>query len=143
MTAVMLATPTPTAGAFLVDNQGRVLLGLRAAWKANWPNRWDAVGGGAERGETAEQALARELQEEIGVTPTAFRLLEVIPEHRPDGDFLHHLYAVTAWNGEPANICDEHTEIAWFDRAAALALPNLADPSYPRLIALALEAARA
>jgi 8-oxo-dGTP diphosphatase len=139
----MSTSPIPTAGAFLVHD-GKVLLGLRAAWKRAWPGRWDAIGGGAEPGESAEEALVRELREELGVTPTAYRLLDVIPERRPDlyGPYIHHVYAVFAWDGEPANVCDEHSEIAWFDFEAASALANLADPDYPRLIRLALDTAR-
>ncbi|MBO9708887.1 MAG: NUDIX domain-containing protein [Caulobacter sp.] len=52
----------------LIDDEGRVQLGLRASWKAVHPGRWDAIDGRLEGDETAEAALVREVQEELGVT---------------------------------------------------------------------------
>jgi 8-oxo-dGTP pyrophosphatase MutT (NUDIX family) len=126
-----------TVGALLLDGQDRILLGLRAGWKATWPRCWDCIGGRVEAGETLDVALAREVREEIGVTPTAFRLLGAVPEQRPDlyGQALHHIYLVTDWDGgAPDNVCDEHSEIRWFDIESLAALSNLADRDYHRLI---------
>lgn len=41
-----------------------------------WHNKWQAAGGGLEFGETPEQALAREMQEELGVS---IRILHPYP----------------------------------------------------------------
>lgn len=133
-----------TVGGLLINARGEVLLGLRAAWKTNWPNTWDSIGGHVEPGEHKDETLVRELGEEIGVRPTAFRLLEAMREQRPDlyPDGLHHIYAVTAWEGEPANVCDEHTEIRWFPVEALPAIPNLIECDLPRLALLAREIAR-
>src|SRR5688572_11826155 len=98
-----------TVGALLVDAQGRVLLGLRASHKKAWPNHWDAIGGKVEAGETAEQAMVREVEEEIGVKPLTFRRLASVADPRPDlyGESVATLYAVTAWTGgEPRNVSD-------------------------------------
>jgi 8-oxo-dGTP pyrophosphatase MutT (NUDIX family) len=81
-----------TVGAFLVRRSGgEVLMGLRAAWKTVWPLHWDTIGGRVEDGESLDQALIREIQEEVGVRPTTFWLLATIREPRPDihGDMLH------------------------------------------------------
>ena len=121
-----------TVGALLIDAGGRVLLGLRSPSKRVWPAHWDAIGGRVEVGENLEPALIRELREEIGVTPTEFRLVAVVREREPEryGDALHHVYAVTGWSGEPDNICDEHTEIRWFTIADIRKLTNIVDPDY-------------
>ncbi|TGQ64673.1 NUDIX hydrolase [Mesorhizobium sp. M00.F.Ca.ET.186.01.1.1] len=127
---------TVTVGALLVSHDRKVLLGLRAAWKSAWPGHWDTVGGRVEAGETLDAALVREVQEEIGVTPTQFRWMESIEERRPDlyGNAVHHVFAVVGWDGgNPSNVCEEHTEIRWFDIDELQHLSNLVDCDYPRL----------
>lgn len=122
-----------TVGALFISQDGKVLLGLRAAWKKVWPGHWDSVGGRVEAGESLEQALVREVQEEVGVTPIRFRLIATARERRPDiyGDALHHIYAITCWEGELANVCDEHTELRWFSVSEMRLLNNIVDCDYP------------
>ena len=131
-----------TVGALLVDAQARVLLGLRAAHKKAWPNHWDAIGGKVEAGETAEQAMIREVREEIGVTPVSFRELASVAEPRPDlyGDSIATLYAVTSWSGgEPRNLTNEHARIAWFSEEQLANLNAMAGYDYPRFAKMAVE----
>lgn len=112
---------------------GRILLGLRAAHRRSRPSCWDTIGGHVEPGETAEQALRRELQEEIGITPTTFAHLTSIETTESDGvtPALWHLFSVTGWDGgEPAIANDEHSEIGWFDFADAQELSPLASEAY-------------
>jgi 8-oxo-dGTP diphosphatase len=123
-----------TAGALFISRDGKVLLGLRAPSKKVWPCHWDAIGGRVEQGESVEDALVREAQEEVGVTPTRFRLIATVRERQPEiyGDMLHHVYAVTRWQGgEPANVCDEHTELKWFSVSEMRLLTNIVDLDYP------------
>ena len=110
-----------------------------------WPDCWDAIGGHVEDGETPEMAAVREVQEEVGVRPSRLLLIDTFPEPRPDlyGDALHHIFAVTAWTGgAPANICDEHTEIAWFSVDEIDRLKPLAGTRYPLLARQAVNFAR-
>jgi 8-oxo-dGTP diphosphatase len=128
---------TRTVGALFIRPDGKVLLGLRAASKKSWPNHWDSIGGRVEDGESLDEALIREVQEEVGVTPTQFRLIATVRERQPDiyGDALHHVYAVTSWQGgEPANVCDEHTELRWFSIGEMLLLTNIVDADYPVMV---------
>jgi 8-oxo-dGTP diphosphatase len=132
-----------TVGALLVDGEGRVLLGLRGPHKKAWPNHWDAVGGRVEEGETLEQAMIREVREEIGVVPVAFHWLAEVAEPHPElyGAAIATLFAVTAWTGgAPRNISDEHTRIEWFSEAQLAGMKQLAGYDYPRYAAMAREA---
>ena len=63
------------AQALLFDRDGKLLIYLRDDKPTiPFPNHWDLFGGHVEEGETPEQALCRELREEIGVTLEAWRL---------------------------------------------------------------------
>ena len=123
-----------TVGALFIGEDGKILLGLRAASKKVWPSHWDTIGGRVEPGESLDLALIREVQEEVGVTPTRIGLVAIVQERQPEiyGEALHHIYAVTAWEGgEPANICEEHTELKWFDVSEMRQLTNIVDNDYP------------
>lgn len=78
--------------------------------------RWNGVGGKVEGDETVEQAMIRETQEEIGVTPTIY---EKVGDIRFDEFFkgeptlMHvHIYTCTAWDGEPVE--SEEMAPQWF-----------------------------
>ena len=122
---------------------GRVLLGLRASHRRNRPSCWDTIGGHVEPGETADQALIRELQEEIGITPTTFAHFTTIETTESDGvsPALWHLFSVTGWDGgDPTIANDEHSEIRWFAFADASALSPLASEAYRPVFARLAEA---
>lgn len=54
--------------ALLFDRHGRLLIYLRDNKpEIPFPNHWDFFGGHIEEGETPEQALVREVREEIGI----------------------------------------------------------------------------
>jgi mutator protein MutT len=51
------------------NGQGDVYLQKRPEWKDIQPGKWDtAVGGHIDYGETPEEALQREVREELGIT---------------------------------------------------------------------------
>ena len=59
----------PVVHLHVLNSRGELFLQLRPAWKDIQPNRWDtACGGHVAYGETVEQALEREVQEELGIT---------------------------------------------------------------------------
>jgi putative (di)nucleoside polyphosphate hydrolase len=56
----------------LQNREGKILICERI----QIPGAWQFPQGGVDEGETAEQALTRELWEEIGIEPEDFRILE-------------------------------------------------------------------
>ena len=128
--------PHEVVAALIVQSQ-RILLGQRSAARAFYPNVWDVFGGHVEPGEGQHQTLVRELQEELGITPTKWKYLETVSllSDEASDQVTVHLYLVTAWTGTPSNRqLEEHSAIGWFSLAQAAGLP-LAHPSYPTLFA--------
>lgn len=125
-------------GALLVKREEgfQILLGRRSATRAFYPNVWDVPGGHCEPGEGPEQTLIRELREELGIIPSAWRHFGdfQVPLHdRPDESIVMHLYEVSAWTGTPQNCApEEHAELSWFTIDDACRL-TLADSNYVAL----------
>jgi len=109
---------------------GEVLLVRRSAQRTAYPKCWSFPGGHVEAGETLEQALAREMDEEIGVRPLRAAPLRLLPD--PVHPVVsYHLFAVGDWSGgEPRLIGPEHSKLAWFTFAMAATIPRLALKDY-------------
>jgi 8-oxo-dGTP diphosphatase len=132
---------TQNVGAMFINPAGAVLLGLRSASKIVRPNRWDLIGGHVEAGESRNDALIRESQEEVGITPLEFGLLAIFREPEPEryGDASHHVFSVTNWQGgDPTNKSNEHSELRWFTLDEIRTLTNIADTRYELYARVAL-----
>jgi len=98
------------AAAVIGNERGQFLLAQRPPGKP-YPGYWEFPGGKIEPGETAPQALARELEEELGI-----RASVVYPWITRDHDYTHasvrlHFYRVVAWHGEIHG--RERQQFAW------------------------------
>ena len=85
------------------DPDGRILL-ARASPSITLQGRWFLPGGGVKHGEDPLDSLAREIEEEAGLTVTPGPLLDVLSDVRtiPDGTNLHTvrlIYRVDSWVG--------------------------------------------
>ena len=59
----------PVVHLHVFNNAGELFLQKRPEWKDIQPGKWDtAVGGHIDLGETPEEALVREVREELGIT---------------------------------------------------------------------------
>lgn len=88
------------AAAALIDSSGRVLITQRPQHK-QLGGLWEFPGGKVELGEAPEQALVRELKEELDliVEPDALDPYAFASHAYPDFHLLMPLYIATRWGG--------------------------------------------
>jgi len=130
-------SPAPTrkprtllvVAAALLDAQGRILLARRPEGK-RLAGLWEFPGGKVERDETPEQALIREMKEELDVDLTGACLapFTFVSENAGPFHLLMPLYVVRRWRGVPAP--REGQALAWVE-AADLAKYPMPDPDLP------------
>ena len=112
--------------AALAERDGKLLIARRPADR-HMGGKWEFPGGKLERGETPEEALRRELKEELGVEAAVGRIRAAIPYSYPEKDVLLLFYAARL-AGEPrpideaelCRVCPE--ELGRFDLAPVDAL---------------------
>ncbi|QDW28690.1 NUDIX domain-containing protein [Arthrobacter sp. KBS0702] len=114
-----------------------ILLCRRSPASLAYPGSWDFPGGHIEDGESAGDALVRELREELGITIERPRGAPSFRLSRGDGGTASlqlQGWAITGWDGVPSNCAPgEHTEIGWFGIPQALGL-DLAHHEYREAI---------
>jgi 8-oxo-dGTP diphosphatase len=122
--------------AAVIERPGEFLLAKRPEGKP-YPGYWEFPGGKIERGESARDALARELREELGI-----EVREATPWVTRVYAYTHatvrlHFFRVTAWSGEPRPLEDQ--AIAW-QRVGQPDVAPMLPANAPILAALALPA---
>jgi nucleoside triphosphatase len=113
--------PEPTVGGLILKRDGQVLLTKSSKWR----NRFTLPGGHVELGETVEEALKREIREEVGleVRPIRFLLMQEAifseeffkPKH-----FIFLDYLCEAETAEVKMDGDEVQASVWVDPGKAL-----------------------
>ena len=100
------------AACALIDPDGRVLIAQRPADK-QMGGLWEFPGGKVEAGESPEEALIRELAEELGIAVQEACLAPFSFASHSYADFhlLMPLYVCRRWQGEPQ--AKEHTALKW------------------------------
>lgn len=92
--------------------RGGRLLGARRREGGPRGGLWELPGGKVEPGETPQQALARELAEELGIRVEVQDLLCEITQDYADLRILLSVYRCGLMTGEPTAL--EHGELRWF-----------------------------
>jgi 8-oxo-dGTP diphosphatase len=79
-------------GIILTNAEAKVLLQLRCKDERLYPNCWTLPGGKVEAGESPEQAIVREVKEELGLDLRDHSLFKTIVENTPDEIMERHIY---------------------------------------------------
>jgi 8-oxo-dGTP diphosphatase len=90
---------TEVAVGILIREDGALLLSTRPEGKP-YAGYWEFPGGKLEAGETVEQALRRELHEELGITIAGAEAWKVTEHDYPHALVRLHFCKVRAWRGE-------------------------------------------
>lgn len=80
---------------------------------SNMAGWWEFPGGKIEPDESAEDALVRELQEELGITPTRFRYWCDLHHEYDEFVVRLHFFHVDQYVGQPAAL--EKQRMEWVD----------------------------
>jgi mutator protein MutT len=104
--------------AALIEKEGDFLLAQRLPDDA-YGSYWEFPGGSIEPGETPEEALRREMQEELGVDVTVGTRVAVYEDESPELKIRVALYECLITGGEPLPL--ECSQVCW------LALEQMAE----------------
>ena len=102
----------------LYDQHGRLLIAQRPAGKV-LAGRWEFPGGKVADGEGAQQALVRELREELGLEVVGATRLMYYAVRYPDRTVWLDVWVVTQWHGIAEGL--DGQALAW---VAPLNLPE-------------------
>jgi ADP-ribose pyrophosphatase YjhB (NUDIX family) len=106
--------------AVIYDEGGRILLMKRGKGARDEHGRWDICGGALEFGESIDEAVRREVKEELCAEPTDIEFVGIYDAHRvhTDGSPTHWVALLHAVRVDPAKvkIGEPHKidQIGWF-----------------------------
>ncbi len=102
--------------ALLTDKKKRLLVTRRGS-NSTYAGWWEFPGGKLEINETAEQALAREVYEELGVVVQQANYLGELVHTYPEVTVNLLAYHVINYQGTPV-CCEQQQDLRWVSRAA-------------------------
>ena len=83
----------------ILNSQGQVLIGQRLVEDAYF-QKWEFPGGKLEKGESAEVALKRELNEELGIVVKDSQDFMTLDHDYPDREVRLYVRIVTSYSGK-------------------------------------------
>jgi 8-oxo-dGTP diphosphatase len=125
----------------IIEQDGLIMVAQRPPGK-RLAGCWEFPGGKIELDETAEEALHRELIEELGCTVEVIQSGPPVTHAYEWGEIALHPFRCRLEAGSPAPVAHEHTELRWLP-LAGLHEMELAPADLPVLEWLHQEAAKA
>jgi len=103
------------AVAVIVNQDDEFLITKRSA-DQHQGDKWEFPGGKVEDNETSQQALCREIREELGIEiQSAMHLTDIIHDYADDNKKVRlDVYEVKSWLGEPQGL--EGQPVRWVKR---------------------------
>ncbi|HIE4390044.1 TPA: pyrimidine (deoxy)nucleoside triphosphate diphosphatase [Serratia liquefaciens] len=117
--------------AAIIEKNGKILLAQRDA-DSDQAGLWEFPGGKVEAGESQPQALARELDEELGIVVSVGNYVASNTWQQTERVIRLHAWRVEAFSGELQNRC--HADFVWITPEQAFDYP-LAPADVPLLMA--------
>jgi 8-oxo-dGTP diphosphatase len=99
----------------IINKNNQVLIAKRASHQ-HQGDKWEFPGGKVEAGETAQQALSRELKEELGIEIKSPLHITDINHIYTDKTVCLNVYEVRDWSGEPEG--REEQPLLWVEKSA-------------------------
>jgi 8-oxo-dGTP diphosphatase len=118
----------------IFDSNGHFLLARRPVGKV-YEGFWEFPGGKIEKNEVASEALVRELEEELGITPKNMQSWVRKKFRYPHGDVSIEFFKVSHWTGELKPL--ENQELHW-QKLKSLDVTPVLEPNIPILKSLNL-----
>ncbi|HDS0921615.1 MULTISPECIES: Nudix family hydrolase [Stenotrophomonas] len=106
----------------ITDARGRILLNRRTE-NRDMAGLWEFPGGKREEGESSEQALVRELREELGIEAEVGDWIMDVPQLYPDKHLRLEVRHIRSWKGSPRG--REGQAITWVapDKLSRYSMP--------------------
>lgn len=98
--------------AAIIQHEGKILATQRGY--GDFKDGWEFPGGKMEPGETMQQAIIREIQEELGVTISPTKLVTTVEYDYPTFHLTMHCLLSTVVEGEIKLI--EHEDAKWLTK---------------------------
>lgn len=117
----------------IIMHEDKYLLLKRSSKRDYGAGHWDCVTGRLEQGESFEEAVHREVMEEIGIEVSVDFLLGTSHFYRgesiPENELVGVVYACSTTTPDAIRHSDEHSEYRWMTAAEAVEMLSTTRPS--------------